>query len=273
MKKYIIVSIIILILGWLLGGYFDNSFQERNSWSVNIVNTNEVKTTTQSGASNQESITDLPISDPLLKQDNTFIENDRTNLKPHDGWDPRLTEDYKNWQRSRGYFSEVDLQEYKGFKLDKLEELANQGDLKAIEVLTQFEASSSNWARHRELLELGTVYGSLKSLNRLAIEKVSQYIGSKKEEDALEMLAYRYLEGKRGDLYIKDKIPLELKILKFSPTPEQQIVIERRADELMADLENKRKILGLPPFDNTPEKSDKEYYDMKAQRNSSIQSH
>jgi hypothetical protein len=156
-----------------------------------------------------------------------------------------------------------------GYKLDKLEELVNKGDLKAIEVLREYERASGNVKRYKEVTNLGVVYGSLGALRGLSTEKKGNYIISRKEEDALEMFAYMELQAKRGDYFIKAKIPVDYKFFNFYPTQEQASYIDRRSDELMADLENRRKELGLPPFDNTPLESEKEIYeisvDMKEQ--------
>lgn len=51
----------------------------------------------------------------------------QSQAKPYDGWDDRLSEDFKEWWRARGMFEEFDLQEHRRLSLDELEALANKG--------------------------------------------------------------------------------------------------------------------------------------------------
>jgi hypothetical protein len=171
-----------------------------------------------------------------------------------------LPADYKAWKQSRGIFSKEDLADYQGLKIDKLEELAAKGDLKAIDVLFEYELSSGNIKRYQELADLGAVHGSLSMLRMLSGKAKVKYMDSKKEEDLLEALAYMELLGKRGDLYMKAKIPIDHKIFNFYPNEEQQKLIDMRAEELLADYEKRREELGLPPFDNSTLASDSELY-------------
>jgi hypothetical protein len=166
----------------------------------------------------------------------------------------------KIWRNSRGIFHDGESIEYEGYKLDRLEELANKGDLKAIDVLTKIELSNANVKRYDELVDLGVLHGSLTSLRLLSADKISKYVLSKKEEDLLEMFAYKEFQGKRGDLFVKSKIPVDYKIYDFYPTLEQAEFIDRRSNELMADYEKRREEMGLPPFDNSTLASDRELY-------------
>lgn len=248
MKKYIFIIFLGLLVGlWL---YYGNSEQEYNSLQANVINT-------------QSSLDSVTNSEVLVSSTISSVASPIQNQpKPYDGWPSELSEEYKNWKRSRGYFSDVDLQEYKGFKLDQLEDLANKGDLRAITVLMEYELSSRNIERYRELKYLGAVYGSMRSISLLTTEKGSEYIKSRKEEDALEFFSYMQLDVKRGNLHTKyTKIPTAYKQFNFYPNEEQANYIDRRSDELMADLENRRKELGLPPFDNTPSEIEKETYE------------
>jgi hypothetical protein len=256
MKKYIFVILLVLFAGvWFYTGDseispHDNSSATETISSLEAPTTNSISSTIS--VSSVAFVSQVPESSPVQNQP-----------KPYDGWNSELPESYKNWKRSRGFFSDVDLQEYQGFKLDKLEELSNKGDLKAIEVLREIERSSGNRKRYKELTDLGVVYGSLNSLGSLSTEKKGNYMTSRKEEDALEMFAYMELQAKRGDLRMKHMmIPSDYKYFDFYPTQEQATYIDRRSNELMADFENRRKELGLPPFDNSPSESDKELYEV-----------
>lgn len=248
MKKYIIVVLgVALFAAWFI-----------NDEPIEIAQEN----TLQSATSNQSSA--LIISSSSSSSQSNSISNQ---IQPNQSsstssvWVYQEPVEKKIWRNSRGIFSDDELLEYEAFKLDKLEELASKGDLKAIEVLSKYELSSGNTKRFRELVDLGAVHGSLDSLRHLGAEKIGNYLDSRKEGDALEMLAYMEFQGKRGDLYIKSKIPVVYKIHNFYPTQEQAEYIDRRADELMAEFEKRREELGLPPFDNSTLASDRELFE------------
>lgn len=175
-------------------------------------------------------------------------------------WSYKEPLEEKVWRHSRGLFYDGELIDYEGYKLDKLEELASKGDLKSIEVLRRYERSSGNVKRYKELTDLGVVYGSLGALRGLSTEKISNYLLNRTEENLLEMFAYKEFQAKRGDLFIKSKIPVDYKIYDFYPTQEQAEHINRRSDELKVDYEKRREEMGLPPFDNSTLASDRELY-------------
>lgn len=201
----------------------------------------------------------------ILASQAAAYSSTKSQVKPYDGWDDRLPEDYKNWQRSRGTFSEVDLQEYKRLRLDELEILANKGDLKAIEVLAQYELAAGNSKRYRELVELSVVSGSLSGVTSLSVRKLGDYIisGRKNEADILEGYALQTFAFHRGNL--DANYQQVAKTYNFYPNEEQELFIDQRADELMIEYEEKRKVMGLPPFDNSPLASEKEIYDQSAE--------
>ena len=181
--------------------------------------------------------------------------------KPYDGWDDRLPEDYKNWWRSRGRFSDFDLQEHRRLSLDELEALANKGDLKAIEVLRQNALEAKNITRYDELVDLSVVSGSLRGITLLSGDKLAAFTsaGRKNEADILEAYALQTFAFRRGDLDANFRTFTEA--YNFYPNQEQELFIGQRADELMIEYEEKRKALGFAPFDNSPRAIEKERYD------------
>jgi hypothetical protein len=248
MKKYIIVALgIALFVAWFISDDSIETTQEKPVQSVASDQSNFSIISPHSSTSQSSSISSQGQSSQPTSSSSV--------------WAYQEPLESKTWRNSRGIFHDEELIEYEGFKLDKLEELASRGDLKAIKVLSKYEFSSGNTKRFRELVDLGAVHGSLDSLRHLGAEKIGNYFDSRKEEDALEMLAYMEFQGKRGDLFIKSKIPVVYKIHNFYPTQEQAEYIDRRSDELMADFEKRRKEMGLPPFDNSTLASDRELFD------------
>lgn len=247
MKKYaIITSLILLVALWFYSGQTEQLTQELDITEVDLINPSAASSVISSHSASSVTSSHPAIQPKTISSD-TVIEH---------------SPGYKEWRQSRGYFSDEDLQEYGGFKLDKLEELASKGDLKAIEVLRKYELSSGNTKRYNELVNLAAVYGSLSSVRILTADKMGEYVISKKEEDILEMFAYANLAVKRGDLNTKyGLLEVYSKSFNFYPNEEQQKYIDQRSDELMVDLEKRREELGLPPFDNSPLESDRLKYE------------
>jgi hypothetical protein len=159
----------------------------------------------------------------------------------------------KSWDATRGNFSNADLDEYGRLSQNTLEELAKQGDLKAIQTLATNEVILGNSERGKELWNLAAAYGSTKALMWLSSGYGSEYVTSKKDGDALEALAYLNASAKRGDLFAKYRhIDAFYESKGFHPTDEQLKIIDSRSDEILNDLQKTRTELGLPEFDNTP---------------------
>jgi hypothetical protein len=139
--------------------------------------------------------------------------------------------------------------------------LASKGDLKAIEVLRQNALEAKNITRYDELVDLAVTSGSISAITLLTAKKWEDYTFSdgKKTEDLLEAFAYETLAFRRGDLTSDYRISAEY--YNFYPNQEQELYIEQRADELMIEYGEKRKAMGLTPFDNSPLASEKETYD------------
>ena len=171
MKKIIaLMSIAILVILWFTVGESD----ENNALDVDVV----------TPVDSSEAVSSVPAitinqAPALVSESSESKESSHSSpqsqTKPYDGWDDRLPEDYKNWWRSRGRFSDFDLQEHRRLSLDELEALANKGDLKAIEVLLQNALEAKNNTRHDELLDLAVTSGSLSAITLLTAGKLGDY--------------------------------------------------------------------------------------------------
>ncbi len=257
MKKIIaLVSIAILFIGWFA---LDKS-DENNALDVEVV------TPAHSSAA-ASSVPAITVNPELVSASESSASkysspsSTQSQAKVYDGWDDRLPEDYKNWWRSRGRFNEFDLQEHRRLSLDELEALANKGDLKAIEVLMQNALEAKNSARYRELVDLAVTSGSIGAIIIKTAQKKGDYILSDKKntEAILDSFAYELLAFRRGDLNMNYHKSAEN--VNFYPNQEQELYIDQRADEFMIEYEEKRKAMGLAPFDNSPLASEKETYD------------
>lgn len=120
---------------------------------------------------------------------------------------------------------------------------------------------AKNSARYRELADLAVTSGSISAITLLTAQKWDDYLSSdkKKTETILEAFAYEVLAFRRGDLSSDYRLSAEN--FNFYPNQEQELYIDQRADELMIEYEEKRKAMGLAPFNNSPLASEKETYD------------
>lgn len=167
----------------------------------------------------------------------------------------------KSWKESVGYFSDEEENEYGRLSKNVLEELAKSGDLKAMQTLADQE-SFNDLNRAKELYYQAAVYGSIPAIRSLKSFKVGEYLRNKKTEDAMEAYAYLHVIVKRGDLNAKyNDIGIFSEVYDFYPNDAQLHYIENRSNQIMEDLERRRRELGLPAFDNRPAKEYKELYD------------
>ncbi|MBK8187921.1 MAG: hypothetical protein IPK77_12155 [Cellvibrio sp.] len=240
MKKYtVIILLLIFILGYFFLGRSGNNAVDDND-NVVITDSAQKDSTKQnthaqyigiSNAAATKSVNDVP--------QRLITENELLNIK--------------EWDRSNGKFSDSELNEYGQLSPNTLEELAKKGDLKAIQTLADHEAILGNTERSLELWNWAAVHGSTEALMRFAYRHGGDYVSSKRSEDALDALAYMNAAATRGDLFTKHvHIDSFYRTNNFYPTAEQQAYIDSRSNEILKDLEDKRRNLGLPEFDNNP---------------------
>jgi hypothetical protein len=239
MKKYIIIILLIVfILGYFLLGRLESNLNVDSDNSVVTGNTQNELTQEDAHAH------DIDISNTVATSLNDVPK--------------RLIDEnelliIKEWDRSNGKFSDSELDEYGRLSQNTLEELAKKGDLRAIQTLAVHEAVLGNDERSVELWNWAAVHGSTEALMWLSYGYKGNYISNKADDDALNALSYMNAAAKRGDLLTKHvHIESFYKTNNFYPTEEQQSDIDSRSDAILKDLEDKRRVLGLPEFDNDP---------------------
>jgi hypothetical protein len=172
-----------------------------------------------------------------------------------------------SWKKSVGYFSDEELNEYGRMSKNVLEELAKNGDIQAIQTLAGQEVYN-DLDRAKELYYQAAVHGSIKAIQALKWFKASDYQDDKKPENAMEALAYLQVEVKRGNVIAQHgDIEAFSELYNFYPDEEQKKYIANRSNQIMEDLERRRRGLGLPEFDNRPAKEFKELYDRMNREN------
>jgi|GEM_PF-4968599 len=172
---------------------------------------------------------------------------------------PRL-DDYQadkiiQFNSSRGYFDESQLVEYSAYNLPTLESLAKSGDVKAIQLLAMERLKQGEVEASFQLWLDAAVYGSTQALNLAAGDKFASFFIaedlSEKEVHLIEAFALIHVSKRRGDHIATDSyIQLMKDIRRIDLTSEQEKKISEKADQLYEELENRRKDIGLGPFDN-----------------------
>lgn len=159
------------------------------------------------------------------------------------------------WQISRGWFdtSNANQDDYKTYSKEALEELAKNGDIKALHLLEK----SASLSESKDLMLKAAVYGSTRAFANLINIATTEYSGSPTEIEAKETLiniaVFSTLAQMRSDFLL----PLENEVLRFEKKyavtlddADLQLVAEK-SSALYNDLERQREQLGLGKFDNS----------------------
>lgn len=238
MKKYIFFMLIFLLI---IGYFVFSKISDKKNYQVSVITSSSSVMLSET----DERLIDISVSNTVKKPVEDNVNSgliDKVEL-----------DNLRAWDATRGNFSKAELDEYGRLSPNLLEELAKQGDLKAIQTLAVHEEIAGNHERSIELWNLAAVNGSTKALIWLSSVHEGNYIYSRNDNDAVEALSYLNAAAKRGDLFSKYRhIDSFYKTNGFNPTEEQLKIIDSRSDKILKDLQNKRTELGLPEFDNSP---------------------
>lgn len=172
-----------------------------------------------------------------------------------------------DWRRAHGYFSNDELTVYKGYSNQVLEDLLNNGDLKAAVILGDRVLDLKNDPDYRKryaaVMFKAAAHGSTWALSQVAVIAVP---GDKLNDSAYQRkalmsnLALYRVASIRGDINkarlfaTVDTEYYEKKFGALALTETERQKIENMANLHYKRLEEYRAKLGLPPFDNsTPE--------------------
>ena len=160
------------------------------------------------------------------------------------------------WLAARGWYdvSNNNKDDYKTYSKEALEQLANNGDLKALTLLVKGTGGSER----KNLETKAAVYGStfaLVGLIRATLPLSAEVLSSEqKKARILEGAAYAKVAEMRGDLWptYEDHLKeIEDGTYKEKFTDEDRQAIDAIANDIYADLESQRMALGLGKFDNS----------------------
>ena len=157
-------------------------------------------------------------------------------------------------RRSLGFFSVDDLGAYATYSDDALQNLADVGDLMAMQMLAA-KLMSTDPEKGIQTYELAAAYGSTSALMFLG----TFHFGSANSMDfpnrdrfriSMYGLAFYEVAAMRGDIagFLIGLKSAERAEFEFTPSRIEMIL--ERALEIYQRLENTRAEVGLPPFDN-----------------------
>ncbi len=187
---------------------------------------------------------------------------------------PTEVADLHNWMSDRGYFREQDKEVYKNYSDEVLKELGKRGDILALDILTSRAFKVDDRKSATLYLNLATIYGSTGALDDLMIYTAPNSTNDATEETrrpaALETLAVSKLIAMRGDRSLsvvaqrgfinsyKNLYGVDLVL-----TPQEQQLVDNRAQEMYDQLQTIRRAKGLGDFDNSEPSGVKKFFGLK----------
>ncbi len=189
---------------------------------------------------------------------------------------PAEAREASDWLTFKGYLSLDQRRYYESYDEKTLVALANNGDLIAILGLVDRYLKMPNVPVDKVIFYLNeaTIRGSTTAIEGLAILSSNNYQSADSPEDkqnsAIENLALIKTMALRGDQMLSNNATeryitqvTQMYDNSFRVTPELQIKIDRRAQEIYDDFQSKRRDRGLGDFDNSVLDSVKKAFNLK----------
>ncbi|GAA6168033.1 hypothetical protein [Sessilibacter corallicola] len=172
-------------------------------------------------------------------------------------------QELEDWQHAQGFFVKEDFQPYDGYSEDTLLSLAYQGDLLAIEILSQkYLSEHKDIVKYRAIRELSIISGSIFSISlrmNSLIREARELNHNDKQHEFNEFLGeaiiFSNLAIMRGSYSSSWQINHFLDEYEIEFDEEQLQQFKRHAQDLYDLYENERIQLGLGEFDNSIPKS------------------
>ncbi len=173
---------------------------------------------------------------------------------------PAEAEVVRRWEHSRGRYHAQDLEAYRRYGVETLEELAAGGDMKAMIVLSELYVTEPHVVDHGleaalRMLRQAAVHGSSEALGRYASGYRSLHSqdldAQSMRPQFLESLAWQQVAGLRGDALPSSTVEIVIKAAGVEePTLAEKDWIQERAEEIYNELLSERLDRGLGDFDN-----------------------
>ena len=212
-----------------------------------------------------ESVSNTSSSDLKLKADLIAFLN---KVSPGFNTDSEMRAfqaELKEWEASRGY-SHAD--EYRAYSEAILEDLAKNGDTRALSALATLRYRTHGFDGAAPLYSKAAMLGDTSALERLgSIEEISHYSNAKSEDEKylsmLRTLAWYKVARLRGDrlpeLFMGDAFITNNNI-HLTEVDNQQIA--EMADKIYRKMQDERNNQGLGEFDNSVPDIVKRYFDI-----------
>ncbi len=184
---------------------------------------------------------------------------------------PSEIEALNDWFKNKGYSPATD---YENYSDDSLKEMAKNGDLKALEVLTTRAFDAGDEKAATLYMSMAVVHGSTTELASLTIYTKPRRGNEETEElrrpAALETLAVTKVAALRGDTRTfnvtqnsfiqsyKRNYDVDLVL-----TQEEQQFVDNRAQEIYNKFQEVRHAKGLGDFDNTEPTGVKKFFGLE----------
>ncbi|HTF97092.1 MAG TPA: hypothetical protein VL995_13235 [Cellvibrio sp.] len=257
-SKYLIYGVFIIVGCLLVLFILSNS--EISPSSNNV----EIKSTFDELSSSNK---------PLIINERSLDKKSSGSSNSVDRWSPMgdaaTAEKIKSWFAARGNYSFYGpdaYSEYKNYDNETLTKLSDDGDLRAMHVLSE---RAGNLLERKSILIRAAVYGSTEALSRLStIQDLDKRDTVKTVEDKkmalFEILAYQEAAEIRGDWWPKIQMrDYYTKQYQIELNSQDNALIAGMAKEIYEELSQQRKRLGLDDFDNTvPDEVMKFYEEM-----------
>lgn len=175
------------------------------------------------------------------------------------------------WMDDRGYGAESDWQVYEGYSKETLLQLAKNGDLKALDILSSMATDKGDRKKAVFYINLGILHGSTAALERLTIYTAPNSTNDATEEQrrpsALETLAVTQVLAMRGDRHLARsdhenfiKSYKRLYNVDLILTPTEETFVSNRAQEIYDAYQSVRREMGLGDFDNSEPSGVKKFF-------------
>lgn len=176
-------------------------------------------------------------------------------------WNPddsQLKSQLNSWYESRGWYETIDsntTDDYRTYTKETLQQLANDGDIRALQLL----ASRASKSEFEPLLTKAAIHGSVFAFSMFS-NAIMSHSGITEHSNRLEKLpliieaaAYGEVAKMRGNFLISgdsDITYLE-NTYGINLTTKEKKTVLARAQEIYTNLESQRINLGLGKFDNS----------------------
>jgi len=221
---------------------------------------------------NIEAVSDRPQKEAADNRFSSLTQNDLAISTPSrtiniNSSSPQLTiqgtpadaELIHRWRSARGTYTKHELEVYKAYGIETLEQLMRDGDMQAAIALAELYVSDKYVEQYGisyalAALQWAAIFGSTDALGRFGDAYRSLNYSSLDNPEMrhiwLESLAWENTAALRGDSMPNNSAEAFMKYSKFEVTEQEKRWIQERSNEIYNDLLKKRMDLGLGDFDN-----------------------